>query len=53
LSEEELHQKSVEISHEIAMMTQLVPQTGTLPGTLRWSRYTYTSGLFIAKITKK
>ncbi len=53
LSEEELHKRSVEISHEIAMMTQLVPQTGTLPGTLRWSRYTYTSGLFIAKITKK
>jgi len=52
LTEEELQLTSIEISKEIACLPQLVPQSGKVPGTLRWSRCTYTSGLFIAKITK-
>lgn len=53
LAEEEIIKLSVDISQEIACKTRLIPKEGTLPGTLRWSRRTYTSGLFIAKITKK
>ncbi len=53
LTEDEITKLSIEISQEIANMPQLIPKEGSIPGTLRWSRYTYTSGLFIAKITKK